>query len=427
MTWIQPGFMVAGAAAALAVIALHLIMHRLPPVTHFPTARFVPSGTARAIRRALRPDDLLLLALRVVMVLLAGAALARPVLSPDRRAVARVVVLDRSRAVAEIDAARDSVRSLMANGDVLVVFDSAARVVAGTLDSLGAIERTGARGNLSAALVTAIHASARLRGQADSIEIALVTPALLEETDAATPSVRATWPGRIRIVRVEADTNPAGGAGAPQRTVVAPPDDPVAAAIGLWGWHADAHRVRLVRSAPVPDDSAWARAGGLLVHWPAAVDNAPFAADDSIGAVITEGAVVVAAFSRPAPPARRAGTAGELPVAWWADGKPAASQRPLGAGCIRHVAIDVPLRGDLVLRPSFRKLLHSLTGPCDGPGDRRRLPDEELVRLAGDGALALASTLPAPDGRSVLAPWLLLGALALALLEPLARRRRNAE
>ena len=423
MTWLHPGFLVAGAVAALAVVALHLIMHRLPPVTHFPTARFVPPGTARAIRRALRPDDLLLLALRAAMVLLAGAALARPVVSPDRRAIARVVVLDRSRAVESIDVARDSVRALISAADVLVIFDSAARVVSAPLDSIGVIERTGARGNLSAALVAAIHASALLSDLADSIEIALVTPALAEEMDAATRSVRAAWPGRIRVVRVAGDTTAEGSRGGRERTVVASPDDPVAAGIALWGWHSEAQRVRLVRRTPVPDDSAWAHGGGVLVHWPAAPEGAQGPGSDSIGAVITEGAVVVAGFARRA----QSGMDDAAPVAWWADGRPAAVQRSSGAGCIREVAIEVPRRGDLVLRPSFRRLLHALTRPCHGVSDSRPLPDGAMALLAGEGTLAHASALPGASRRSTLAPWLLLGALALALLEPLARRRRSVE
>ena len=427
MSWLHPGFLVAGVAAVLAVVALHLIMHRLPPVTHFPTARFVPPGTARAIRRALRPDDLLLLAMRAAMVLLVGAALARPVMSPDRRAVATVAVLDRSRAIANVGEVRDSVRSVLSAGDVLVVVDSVARPVAVPFDSLDVIERTGARGNLTGAIVAAIHAAADLRDVADSIEIALVTPALAEEIDAATHSVRATWPGRMRIVRVAADSTTGANGGAPERTVVATANDPVAAAIALWGWTGAAQRVRLVRGVPTPDDSAWAREGGVLVHWPSVPDDGQASPGDSIGAVVAEGAVVVAGFSRGAPNGEGITGGGAVPVAWWADGRPAALQRPEGAGCIRDVDIDVPRRGDLVLRPSFRRLLHSLTQPCDGMIDRRPMPDEDIARLAGNGRLAPSSTLPASPRSSALAPWLLVAALALALLEPLARRRRAAE
>ena len=423
MTWLNPGYLVAGVGAALAVVALHLIMHRLPPVTRFPTARFVPPGTARAIRRALRPDDLLLLLLRTTIVLLAGAALARPFATPDRRPVARVVALDRSRAVASIDAVRDSVRSIVSSGDRIVIFDSAARVVAAPFDSLDRIARTGARGSLSAAMVAAIHASAGLRDVADSVEIVLVTPAFAEEIDAATSAVRATWPGRIRLVRVAGDTAAAGDTGASERTVVAGTGDPVAAAVALWGWGAGAQRVRLLRRPPVPDDSAWAREGGVLVHWPATVAGGTAMAD-SIGAVVAEAAVVVAGFSRAEPASDIVTDAGAEPVAWWADGRPAAFQQPAGTGCIRDVAVAVPVRGDLVLRPSFRRLLHALTGPCDAAPGREQLSNHELAALTGDGALVRASTLPASTRRSALAPWFLVAALALALLEPLARRRR---
>ncbi len=425
MSWLFPGYALAGVIAAAAVVGLHLIMHRLPPLARFPTARFIPPGTARAIRRALRPDDLLLLALRVATLLLLGAALARPVITPDRRPVATVVAMDRSRAVASIDEARERAASLLDDGDVLIVFDSSARELP-VSDSIATIERSDAQGSLSAALLAAMQAAARIREDADSIEIVLVTPAVREELDAATDAIRAVWPGRFRLVRVAADSSPApANARGVANATTAPPDDAVAVAAALWGWGEATRNVRLVRRGMSVEDSAWAREGGVLIHWPVTSASAP--SIDSSGAVMAAGAVIVAPFARHGVPAHGANVASGQPVAGWVDGRAAAVERQSGTGCIREVAIEVPRRGDLVLRPSFGRFLHALGAPCGGAMDLRPMPAEAMERLTRDGPLALAAALPGSTSESTLAPWLLIAAIALALLEPLARRRRVEE
>ena len=73
-----------------------------------------------------RPTDLVLLAVRALALLLIGAAFARPVRAPAAGAVARIFLVDRSRAVADPAEARDSVRRLGRAADVVVAFDSAA-------------------------------------------------------------------------------------------------------------------------------------------------------------------------------------------------------------------------------------------------------------------------------------------------------------
>ena len=425
MTWLRPGFLMAGLLAAAAVVALHLIMHRLPPLTRFPTARFIPPGTARAIRRAMRPDDLLLLALRATMLILIGAALARPLLMPPRRPVARIVLLDRSRAIGSMDEARDSAGALLGPADLLIVFDSTASVGATHPDSVAGIRQIDAKGNLSGALVAAIQAAPALRPAADSVEIALVTAATREEMDGATLAVRGIWPGRVRIVRVAADSALQRDIAEAGRRISAPEGDPVGAAVALWGLDPDRAPIRIVRAALTPDDSAWARRGGALVHWPV-VDSMGAGDADSIGAVLTEQAVVVAAFARRSLAREARNAPDAVAVAWWSDGRPAAVEQPLGDGCVRTVAIDIPRRGDLVLRPAFRRLLHSLTGPCGTPVDDRAIGAAALTALAGSGPLARTSELPVRTQHSSVAPWLLAAALLLALVEPLARRRPAA-
>ena len=100
MTFLAPGFLYGALAAAIAAIALHLIATREPRAVMLPTARFIPESSARAVVRAARLSDPWLLALRVLLLLLLGTALARPVRVPQRERIARVILADRSAAAA---------------------------------------------------------------------------------------------------------------------------------------------------------------------------------------------------------------------------------------------------------------------------------------------------------------------------------------
>ena len=77
MTFLAPLWLAVAAIAAGVVFALHLITTRRPPAAPLPTARFVPGGDARAASRASRPTDVPLLLLRVLALVLLGAAVAR--------------------------------------------------------------------------------------------------------------------------------------------------------------------------------------------------------------------------------------------------------------------------------------------------------------------------------------------------------------
>lgn len=421
MSLLAPWFLAGALLAAAAVVALHFLAFQRPRAAPLPTARFLPDRPARAASPARRPRDLLLLALRLLLVLLLGLAFARPVLTPRRRPVARLVLLDRSRAVGDVAAARDSARHYVEPGDALVVFDSAARVVAAaSVDSVlrapaPAADRRddAAPGSLSAALVAALRAAPALRERADSLELVIVSPLAGEEIDAATRPLRALWRGRARVVRPVA----AADSAAPGRVLAvrAPAADPVLAAAGLARPLADSARVRVVRSSPSPADSSWARAGGVLVHWPAAREQPGWArgAADTIGAVVTDAGSVVSAYARPwRAPAGRA-------IAWWADGEPAATEGSLGAGCLRRVAVAVPETGDAALAPSFRRLLGAVTARCGGARDLGPVVDASW--LAGAGSRYAPPRPDAGSGGS-LARWLFAGALVVALAELLARR-----
>jgi hypothetical protein len=127
LTFAQPWALLAAVGAAGIIVALHFIARRRPRAMAFPTARFVPARSVRASSRSARPADIPLLLLRVLAVLLLGAAFARPELQPERRPVARVVALDLSASIRSVSAARDSAARYLRAGDLLVVFDSAAR------------------------------------------------------------------------------------------------------------------------------------------------------------------------------------------------------------------------------------------------------------------------------------------------------------
>lgn len=377
MTFAAPAYLLAAALGAVIVAALHLIAERRPPSTSFPTARFVPDAPPAAMARRARPSDPWLLLLRIAIVLLVGLALARPRTAPSRRAVARVTLVDVSRAVAPDADVAARARALAS--DALVAFDSAAAAV--TPSALDSLERRGAarpRGSLSAGLVAAIRAGAALAERADSLELAIVSPLAAEEIDRATVAIRDRWPGRLRIERV---------------ALARPEVGPASATRTAW---ADSI------SSPL-----WTRR------------ERP----DTVGALVAGDVVVVAALARrwrataPAP--------GTRVVARWADGEPAALERALDDGCERVLGWAPPASGDLVLRGSYERLwLQLTTAPCGDPYRATPAADAVASRLAGGGRLASASDFPAaPAGRTRLPAILLATALALAVAELLVRRR----
>lgn len=424
MTFLAPIFFYIGLGVAAGAVALHFIVTRQPTSSPLPTVRFVPSSSVRVTTLAPLPEDLLLLLLRVLLALTIGAALARPVLTPERRAVGHVVLADVSRAVGDIAAVRDSARAILEPGDVLVAFDSAARVVAtAAADSAAQLARSEREGRLSPALIAAMRAASVLRDRADSVELSIISPLRAGEVDGATQAARSLWPGRIRIVRVAAGADSMS----PPRGLAlrAAADDPLAVAATAAGLVSSDSAVRVVRGAASADDSAWAADGRhTLVRWPGA-DAPPGwvarAKPDSVAAVVAGEAAVVHSFERrwrldsAVHPTRVA--------ARWVDGEPAAIDRAVGAGCIRDVAVPVPTRGDLVLRPAFGRFVRALAAPCESVNGGPALGDAALRALAGSGPLAARSEIRARENVATpLVPWLLGAALLLALIELLLRR-----
>ena len=423
MTFLAPAFLYVGAGVALGALALHFIVTRQPLSSPLPTVRFMPP-TAVRVTTVAAPEDLRLLALRVLLALVIGAAFARPVLLPTHRQMARVVIADVSRGVGDIAVVRDSARALLTPGDLLVIFDSTAGVVHHRAeDSVGRLERSERGGRLSSALIAGFRAATELRGAADSIDVTIISPLRASEFDGATQAIRALWPGRIRLVHIGGPADslapPAGFA------VRASGDDPVALAATIGGMPHNDSVARVVRDGGTAADSLWAAAGQRsLVRWP--VYEAPPGwiarqPPDTVGAVSAGESPLVFPLERrwrldPTAPAGRV-------VARWVDGEPAAVERRVGQGCIRDVAVGAPTRGDVMLRPTFARFLATLAAPCQPAGGGLGIGAVDLKALTGSGPLAATRLIPAPDTVATpLVPWLLVAALALALLELLVRR-----
>jgi len=444
MTFLAPGFLFASLAVAAGIVALHFIVTRQPRAALLPTARFVPDTPATTVARARRPSELLLMFLRVLLVIAAGAGMAKPVLTPRRGAQARVILVDVSRSARDTIAIRDSVHAIYRNGDAVVVFDSSARVVTGDISAgIDSLRPTIRRGNLSAALIAALRAGSSLRERADSLELVLVSPFAKEELDAATDSIRKLWPGRARLVRAR---QPAVDSARVTRKlgITADVNDPLRVTVMLAGQRITGNGQRaagngqretgnaLINRGPGFSSQAASRSGeaGALIEWPASTRPrfaVPRAVKDTVGGVMAGESGVVAAFERAwsYPPDSLRG--GEV-VARWVDGEPAAIEKPDGPGCVRSVAIPVTPVGDLVIRTEFVRFVASLSRPCAQTTSLIPADPAAVAKLEGNGGLAPRESFqPATDARSDLAPWLFALALTAAIAELLVRRRgKNA-
>jgi len=433
MSVAAPLFAWVGGGLALGVVALHLLAWRRPPASPLPTARFAPDAPVRTVSPAVKPTDLALLAVRVLVIALVSAALAGLTFSSRVPGLGKVIVVDRSHgpeAWAPIDRVA---RSVYRSGDALVLFDSAAREVRNpTVDSIVATSPTSESKGMSAALVVAIRAANELQHRRDSVEIVVVSAFGSDALDAATASIRRVWSGTVRTMR--AGTPPNDTTRARRLDIRAGVGDPVSAALALAGT-APAGAVRVVRDSTTAADTAWARQGGAIVVWPTGAAHqgwqARAAADTAFGVTVTSSvaasrtsrarsATVVARFvRRVTPPPGRV-------VARWDDGEPAATEIPLGAGCLRSVTVSVPSTGDLALTPAFRRFAEQLAGPCTGADGWGAASDSVVsTLLPAAGVRDAAGTISAADttrSDSTIAGWLLGAAMAAAVVELLVRR-----
>jgi hypothetical protein len=437
MTLLAPGYFLASLAVAAVVFGLHFIVVRQPRAGILPTARFIPDSQAKAVAAARRPSDIAVLLLRMLAIVAAGAALAKPVLTPSRRPMARVILADVSRSLQDIAALRDSVRAAYRDGDALILFDSAARLVGSNVgDSLGALRPAITRGNLSAGLIAALRAGSTLRDRADSLELVIISPFAREELDAATDSIRKLWPGRARLVAIgtaTADTATMSGT----LRIESAADDPLAVTVPISRRVVRGNALIThgpgVASAGVARSDAGSSAGDgrILIEWPVA-SRPPFAVPrariDTVGGVMVGERGVVAPFVRewsyPPDSLRGAEVIGR-----WYDGEPAAIEKPDGLSCVRSVAIPVTPVGDLVIRSDWVRLVGELSRPCAAVTSLVRAEPADLAGLTDTGSLASRDAFaPVTNTRSTIAPWLFALAIAAAIAELFVRRRRaNAD
>lgn len=417
MSLLAPWMFVAGVAAALGVVALHLLSTRRPPVAVLPTARFVPESDVRAVARTSKPTDLLLLALRTLALLLIGLGFAQPLPNAPGPRVRSVVALEWTTALLDVEAARRAALERLADGDALVLFDTAARQM-----DPAALERephpTVRRAAFSPMYAAAQAAARTIARGADSLRFVVLSARPADAVDAATSALRATWPGRVEPVALIAQADTARSP-SPQ---LLPLDatDPLAPALRALPVARGAHRVRVQRGALDASDSVWLNEspGAVLIHWPRQARDRVSA--DAVTMFDAQGGTLVAPLSRMARSEGRV-------MARWRDGAPAITESQIGSSCIRSVGVGLPEAGDLTLRAPFRRFLESLVAACGGRRDVA-LADSQLVTVADAGPLASAADfIGEANERSILTPWLLAAALLLLIAEQILRRRQRAE
>ena len=456
-----PLFLLAGALAALIPLALHLIRRRPPTRSPLPTARFLREDARTSIRVS-RPTDRLLMALRMLLLLLAGAALARPSWVPAPRGTREVVLLDRSAAMREpavwARALEQARRTLLApdgsaRGD-LVLFDTASvhiprrRITAATFDSLMAAGSSTRTVSYAAALRAIEPVTRELRG-ADSVRVTMLSPMRWGGWRPGTAALRqAAWPGAIRLREIST-TVPVrivpGGSDRPSAQVLGSDGRFVVPALEATGWRA--RTVDGLYGMPQNSDSrlifALGRGSGDLREWAEA--GATVVVDlDGATAAMHDWLPVRGSLARLrndagelwfGPDLRLPGAIeradvrpkrGAILLASWDDGRPAVVAARLGRGCVVFVGTRLE-DGDLPLSAAFPRAVERMARGCDRPADgAAMLPLDAGARaiLAGGGPAVVHAAGDA--GGIALGRWLMGSALLVALAETLLAYRRRA-
>ncbi len=411
------------AAGVLAISALHLLSVRRPPELLLPTARFLPDRDVRAVSRTRRPSDVLLLLVRIAVLVTAGLAAAVPAWRNRAREQVTLVVAD---ALVARDTA--AMRALVQQGTGV-----ASRVVFADTNTSA---RTGGGDGPAALMPVAWRAAAMLSRDAvvDSIDLHLLLSEAPEARDAGFAAWRAAWPGRIT-------THHAAAAAQPRRVVVVAADtvgtrsdDAVRAA---FAWHAarasqgSATRVDTVALAR-GDGTAGIVAGSAtsIVHvsWPQQgvpagwqAGPARAGAGDSALALTVGGRALTGPFAVTAILVDTLAT----PIAWWSDGRVAATERRTPVGCERDVAVVSTPASDILLSASANALFDRLLASCEPrmPVSASTLVVADVHGTApADAALFRGATSQGASAGSS-APWIVPMLFALSLLLLLAEWR----
>jgi hypothetical protein len=465
LTFAAPAFLLAGTLAMLVPLALHLIRRRPPGRVPLPTARFLAADPRNAVRVS-RPTDLLLLGLRMLLLLLAGAAFSRPAWIPAPAGTSTVVLLDRGGVDAGgwragVSGARQAL--LGPEGEArgeLVLFDSAAvhvprtRVGPELFDSLLAAGPGGAGSEYGVALRAIPSATRALRG-ADSVTVRMISPFSSGGWSPGLGALReSAWPGSIQLTRLSTarDTAALARPAASRRAYVVAREGGrfVSAALGALGY-----QVQALPDGPAPDSGIYfmlsapdgptfatlvARAdrGATVVLAHTAVqwrgDRAaplPWSNDFSPVPNSGGGSMWFGSDLRIGGAAERvSGEPGEgaRTVAAWDDGRPAAAAMRLGRGCLVFVGTALE-GGDLPFQAEYPAVLGRLARGCeslDPTATDRPLDSGAIQVLRGRGAPSIAANRLGAAGGIAFGRWLLAAAFVVALIETLLAYRRRA-
>lgn len=405
MTWLAPWALAAGALGMLGVVAAHLLTRQRPRALALATTRFLPAGMLEATTLQPIPMDRWWLLLRLLILGLLAVGVAQPVATIARVPTRTVLLLDRTL---PLPAQRQALTTLSAS-DAVIAFDTSAALSAPG----AAVTRTSRTSQLSAALAQLAHARDSLSRGATRLRIAIASGFAGASLDPATQSIRELLPDSIALLPVVLPPD----SGIARGTVIvhAAGDDPIAATARLLGDSIARAGTIIERSGALTrEDSAAATAGATVLWW---------STRDANGVPALQ-ALTVASTTWIAPMTRDS-SATQLPervVGWWADGSPAMRESQLGEGCVLRFGAGLPAAGDHTLSLSAQAWLAAVLTSCDRPPAAVHEPPPWLSSPPARSGTAAAR----PVELSAAAPWLIGGALALALAELLLRRRIRA-
>lgn len=418
---------------ALTIAALHLLSVHRPPELVLPTTRFLPDRVVQAVARTNRPSDITLLLLRMAALLAAGLAVAGP---RWRSASVRRVVL----AVSDGGMRRDtaSIRALVT--DTRDPVAAGVRVVQVFADS-------GVNPNDDAATLIPLawRAATQLANQgatADSIDLHLLLSTAHADGDEGLLAWQSAWPGRItihwpmaitrsrRVKIIQRDSANVATTGdddvrsafawhAARTSLVSPRDE------GSIGRATDVDTVEVFRANGAMPSALVSTTPRVRVFWPIA--GAPTGwhlqvPADADGALVTAGQALLADWTVPASPDSTA-----TAIAWWSDGRVAATERRTPQGCDREVAVVTAGASDVLLSASANRFFDRLMAPCIGrepvAASSLTMRDVQGASLAGAARFRSVNEGSVHAGAPTRVAWLTPALLAVALVLVLVEGR----